>query len=111
MPAKIKRVSKAEELLMIHIKAHKLRVPEREYRFHPDRRWRFDFAWVDIKLAVEVDGVLWDKQGRHQRPKGMANDNDKNNEAVLLGWRVLYFTPAQIKNLQAVDTLEKFLVD
>src|SRR5207245_583744 len=27
----------------------------REVRFC-DRRWRFDFAWVDRKLAVEVEG-------------------------------------------------------
>ncbi|HAT10302.1 MAG TPA: hypothetical protein DCS97_06855, partial [Planctomycetes bacterium] len=27
-----------------------------EHRFHPTRKWRFDFARPDIHLAIEIDG-------------------------------------------------------
>ena len=69
--------------------------PVRELRFHPERRWRFDFAWPDIKLAVEIDG-----RGRHQTVVGVRNDCEKLNEALRLGWRVLRF-PACDKKLAA----------
>ena len=27
-----------------------------EYRFHPPRRWRFDYACLELKIAIEVNG-------------------------------------------------------
>ena len=59
-----------------------------EYEFHKPRRWRFDLAWIDKKLAVEVEGGVW-TNGRHTRPKGFINDCEKYNQAALDGWRVL----------------------
>lgn len=58
----------------------------REYRFHPERRWRWDFAFPSQKLAIEVDG-----RGRHQTVAGVRSDCEKMNEATRLGWRVLRF--------------------
>jgi very-short-patch-repair endonuclease len=58
----------------------------REYRFHPTRMWRFDFAFPSVKLAVEIDG-----RGRHQSIKGVRDDCEKLNEAIRLGWRVMRF--------------------
>lgn len=66
-----------------------LPAPEREYRFHPTRKWRFDFAWPALKVAVEIEG-----RGRHQTFTGYAADCHKYNEAVALGWRVLRFPAA-----------------
>lgn len=65
---------------------------EREYRFHPTRRWRFDFAWPSQKLAVEIDG-----RGRHQTVVGVRADCEKHNEAIRLGWRVLRFPATDCK--------------
>jgi very-short-patch-repair endonuclease len=58
----------------------------REYRFHPDRLWRFDFAFPGQRVAVEIDG-----RGRHQTVDGVRKDCEKLNEAARLGWRVLRF--------------------
>jgi hypothetical protein len=33
--------------------------PVEEYGFHPTRKWRFDYAFVGEKLAVEVEGGVW----------------------------------------------------
>lgn len=71
-----------------------------EWRFHSTRRWRLDFAWPDLKLALEVHGGVH-SGGRHTRGKGFTGDRDKMNEAQLLGWIVLEVTPEHIKSGQA----------
>ena len=64
--------------------------PEREYKFHPTRRWRFDFAWPGLWVAVEVHGGTF-TGGRHSRGIGQASDFEKFNEASRMGWTVLHF--------------------
>lgn len=70
----------------------------KEHRFHPERKWRFDLAHLDSKVAIECDGMLPASKGggRHQRIEGFSNDCEKVNAAILLGWRVLRFTRVQI---------------
>lgn len=70
--------------------------PVREYRFHPVRRWRFDFAWPDHQVAVELQGGTWSK-GRHVRGHGYENDCEKLAEAQLNGWVVLYVTRGMLE--------------
>jgi len=81
---------------------------EEEYRFHETRRWRFDFAWPEIKLAAEVEGGTW-AGGRHVRGKGFESDCEKYNEAALLGWTVLRFTASMVDDGMAVGFLERAL--
>ncbi len=71
-----------------------LPTPAGEFRFHPSRMWRFDWAWPDVKFAIEVEGGAW-TQGRHTRGQGFIDDMEKYTAAVLLGWRVARFTPQQ----------------
>jgi very-short-patch-repair endonuclease len=72
-----------------------------EYKFHSDRRWRFDYAIVDERIAIEIEGGLW-LQGRHNRPLSMIKDFEKYNNAAMLGWRILKYTPQQIVNTRQV---------
>lgn len=85
-----------------------LPVPEPEYRFHPDRKWRFDYAWPDKMIALEVEGGVWSK-GRHTRPSGFIGDMEKYNAAAVLGWRVIRCQPQDIKNLGVVDVVKRIL--
>jgi very-short-patch-repair endonuclease len=80
--------------------------PLEEYRFHPKRRWRFDFAWPQRRLAVELEGGIF-VHGRHVRARGYDNDCEKYNEAQLLGWRVLRFTSCMIQDGRALALLER----
>lgn len=70
--------------------------PEKEYRFHPTRKWRFDYAWPKHKVAVEIEGGIW-TSGRHTRAGGFLADMEKYNEAGKAGYRVFRFTPTQLK--------------
>lgn len=97
--------SDLERALLWQIKVDGLPEPAQEYRFAPPRRWRFDLAWPDQLLAVEVQGAVW-RQGRHSRGAGQLADMDKSNAAVLLGWRVLHFGAQHIDNGTALETIK-----
>lgn len=77
-------------MLDLIAKAHGMELVK-EYRFHPVRKWRFDFAIPDHRIALEIEGGHW-SGGRHVRGVGYRNDCEKYNEAVKLGWRVLRYT-------------------
>jgi len=75
-----------------------------EFRFHPARRWRFDFAnpGAAWRLAVEVEGGVWSRGGgRHNRGTGFVSDLEKYNAAALHGWTVLRYTPQQLADAVA----------
>jgi very-short-patch-repair endonuclease len=94
--------------LLTQIRAAGLPVPATEYPFFVRRDWRFDFAWWDYALAVEVEGGGW-KHGRHHRPKGFEADCEKYNEAALLGWKVLRVTTDMVRDGRALALLERAL--
>lgn len=102
--------TKLEDLFAAQVQAHGLPAPLREVRFHPSRDWRFDFAWPDHRLAVEVEGGEY-VRGRHQRVGGFQRDTQKYNEAVMLGWRVLRFPGSRVKSGEAVNTVAQVLAD
>ena len=81
--------------------ARRLRLPAlvEEHRFAAliGRQWRFDFAWPDRMLAVEIDGGAF-SNGRHTRGAGFVEDCRKLNAATLLGWRVLRFTAGDLED-------------
>lgn len=76
-------------------------LPERELKFHQPndgekkRQWRFDFAWPDKKIAVELEGGVF-TGGRHTTGAGYSKDAEKYNIAVLQGWKILRYTTSTI---------------
>lgn len=97
------QVRKAQQVTTLHGKVLAQLVgfpdPVTELLFHPKRKWRFDFAWEEQKLALEIHGGIH-SGGRHTRGPGFVEDRAKMNEAVLLGWTVLEVTPEHIKSGQ-----------
>lgn len=95
--------------MALHIRVNGLPEPEREYQFHPRRKWRFDFAWPEHRVALEVEGGIW-SGGRHTTGAGFAADCEKYNEAALMGWTVIRVTGDHIDSGAAVDWLRRALV-
>lgn len=81
---------------------------EKEYRFHPTRKWRFDYAISAIKLAVEVEGGVW-TGGRHTSSKGFLGDMEKYNEAALLGWCLIRITPDRLLTSKTIELIKRRL--
>ena len=75
-----------------------------EFKFHSTRRWRFDFAWPEIMLAVEVEGGIFVK-GRHTSPMGFLADCEKYNTAVCMGWSLLRFAAPVINDGSCLETI------
>ena len=70
---------------------------QREFVFHPERKWRADFAHVESRTLIEIEGGIYvEGGGRHDRSAGFIADAEKYLEAFLAGWSVVRLTSAQI---------------
>lgn len=77
-----------------------------EYRFNPPRRWRFDYAHLPSKTAIEIEGGVW-SGGRHTRGKGYEADAEKYNSAAALGWSVFRLTANMISEPHLRPIIER----
>lgn len=78
----------------------------REFQAINGRKWRWDFAYVDARLLIEVHGGTWGKGG-HSSGVGIRRDCEKLNAATVNGWRVLAFTGDMVKD----DTAPAVIAD
>ena len=88
--------SQGEETFAFHCKVNKIS-PTREYPFHETRKWRIDFAWPDLKFAVEVESSV------HRIRSRFASDLDKYNAMSMAGWKLLRYTRKMIESGQAIN--------
>ena len=65
----------------------RLPTPEREYPLPWDPRRRFDLAYPEYRVAIELDGRRW-----HDTREAFESDRRRDREAVRHGWVVLRFT-------------------
>ena len=111
--------SEAEEQLAYQIRAAKLPVPVRQWRFAPPRRFTADFGWPHgcpdpampfWAVAVEIEGgVFMRGKSSHSSGTGILRDMEKGNEYALRGIRCLRVTPEQVKSGQALALIERLL--
>lgn len=85
-----------------------IKEPVFEYLFYPNRKWRFDFCWVDEKIALENQGGLF-SGGRHTRGASLLKEHEKLNAAAEMGWRILYATPQTLKSRETLTLLRRVL--
>jgi hypothetical protein len=111
MARKSSNKSRLEIDLKYQILDHGFPEPDEEVDFHNERKWRFDFAWPELMIAVEVEGGIYN-QGRHSRPRGYESDCIKYSTASIMGWTVIRATPGMIKDGTAIKLIsmafEKF---
>jgi hypothetical protein len=82
--------------------------PVAELRFARPRRFKFDWAWPDLHLALEIEGGSF-ISGRHTRGQGFKSDIEKYNLAAVLGWAVLRALPEQVDDGTALDWILRLL--
>lgn len=87
-------------------KASGLPLPVTEFRFHPVRKWRCDFAWPDEKVLLEVEGGAW-SGGRHTRGSGYLLDMAKYNAATLMGYKLFRCTPQTLCSDETLAMLKQ----
>ena len=88
-----------------------LPMPRLEYHFAKPkpwqrRKWAFDFAWPNYRVALEVEGGIW-VQGRHVRGKGYENDCRKYSVAAIAGWAVIRATQRMLENGEAIEMVKQ----
>ena len=106
-------VSKLESRFLIYLRSEHIPAPVAEYRFVAEmvgtgrglrqrltaqglKDWRYDFAWPEHLIAVEIEGGTW-SGGRHNRGRGYAGDCEKYNRAMGLGWQVYRLTADHLR--------------
>lgn len=82
----------------------------KEFKFHHVRKWRFDYAVPEYKIALEVEGGVW-TGGRHTSPKGFLGDIEKYNTATLMGWRVFRTTPDDLYKKKTLDLMKSAILN
>jgi very-short-patch-repair endonuclease len=82
--------------------------PVREFRFHPPRMWRVDFAFVEQRLAVEIEGGIY-RGGGHTTVNGIRRDIAKANQLMFDGWRLLRVHGDQVRSGEAVELIRQAL--
>lgn len=99
-----------------------LPVPVAEYRFAKDldpvvlaslgqtkpRQWAIDWAFLDQRLAVEIEGG-YAIGGRHTSVKGFLGDLEKYAVLTCLGWRLLRVTPRDVRSGMALTWVQRAL--
>lgn len=76
-----------------------------EYHFHADRKWRFDYAFVEQRVALEVQGGIFTR-GRHTRGAALKKEWEKLNHAAAAGWLILYCAPGEECRRPLIDLLK-----
>jgi len=100
--------SELEAELAMQIRTLGLPEPIREYPAIKGRKFRFDFAWLEQRLLVEVNGGTFTRGG-HSTGVGIRRDYEKANLAQLAGWRVLSFDGKAVKSGEAVEVVRRAL--
>ena len=80
--------------------------PFDEYFFHPVRKFRFDFAWPQHRVALECNGGIFNRRA-HGSISGILRDIEKNNLACELGWRVLVALPDNLCMKETADMISR----
>lgn len=97
--------------------------PQRNYRPFDDRKLEVDLCWPGVKLAVEVQGGIWQTRkvkrkkdgkemilpGAHALPSNIERDIEKHNALVMAGWTLLLVTPKTIKSGEALKMVETWM--
>ena len=124
---RIKSTEQWEDRIKLELRLNKITQYETQYKFHPTRRWKFDFAWPDKMIAIEVEGNTFGRickkkvygkvcnqrlaGGRHTQGTGFEKDCEKYNTAALMGWKVYRIPSSMIKGGKSFELINEIFGD
>lgn len=82
--------------------------PKSQALLIPERKYRIDFAYLEERLAVEIQGQIWHKGG-HTSGRGLTRDAEKYNALACIGWKLLIITPEMIDSGEALEWTRRAL--
>lgn len=97
--------TKARDKFFAQLRYAGVPLPEYEVVFHPTRKFRWDYAYPDAKLAIEVDGGIY-SGGKHGQGVGIERDHEKQNMGAAVGWRVMRTTPRKLAKPTTVSLIK-----
>jgi hypothetical protein len=103
-----KRPSPLEEAFAAQLTATGIEF-QREYRALPSRLFRWDF-FVPDNLLIEINGGLWMPRGGHNSGAGLMRDYEKQNLAVIAGFRQLSLAPNHVKSGEGVEWVKELVL-
>jgi hypothetical protein len=80
------------------------------------RLWRFDYAWTDLKVAIEYDGIIhipyaaMIKKTGHNTMTSLANSYEKIAEAQIRNWIVIQTNPILVREYTTVEQLSRAIL-
>jgi very-short-patch-repair endonuclease len=95
--------NEANLVLETHMKELKLSFIK-EFRFHPTRKWRFDYLLKNGRDAIEIEGGIWMGKG-HTGGEHYQSDLEKYREAAKMGFRVYRFSTQDVLSGKAKEFL------
>ena len=83
---------------------------EEEYRFHPTRKWRFDWFLPAYNIAVEYEGFMqMGSNAAHSAVTGIMRDVEKYNESQAMGIRVFRAHAENVRTGAFFELMERVL--
>lgn len=103
-----------DKITAAFFESHKVALPQPEWQFDAERLYRFDFAWPEQKVALEVEGGIFGygkdkKKGAHGSVTGILRDMAKYNLAATNGWRIIRVIPNKLMTMDTIYLIKKAL--
>lgn len=80
---------------------------ERNFRFHPKRRFELDFYHAGSRVAVEINGGIWKPKSGHSTGAGIIRDYEKLFLAQECGIALIYVPPNWLTKDKVNPTCER----
>lgn len=97
-----------QRALLTQIRMAGLPPPVEEFKAIPKRRFRWDLAYPESLILIEIQGGIWHRGG-HSTGTGITRDCEKLNLASLAGFHCFAFTSGHIADGSALKTVQKAL--
>ena len=81
-----------------------------EYYFAKPRKFRWDFAHLESRIAIELQGGTYSK-GRHTNGAALAREYEKLNIAAQKGWRVFFLDTNMVNDLGIYEAIASTIIN